>query len=107
MMLVCDSAVLCLVAGATALMPCAPPVQCNIRMMHCSVQTMIRLQDFIGEAGLASDYGRKLQRGVQLGFDLHGGVSLAAALATPEVSRVLREEVLDYAYGPKLRVRAL
>ena len=71
---------------------------------HMFVQTMIRLRDFIAESNIGAALGRKLQRSVQLGFDLHGGVSLADTLATPEVSKALREEVLEFKHGTRLQV---
>ena len=73
--------------------------------IHIIVQTMIRLRNFIAESNIGAALGRKLQRGVQLGFDLHGGVSLADTLATPEVSKALREEVLEFKHGARLQVR--
>ena len=72
--------------------------------MYSGVQTRVKLQDFITASNLEPSFGRKLQKSVQLGFDLHGGVSLAAALSTPEISRTLREEVLVFALGGQVKV---
>lgn len=75
--------------------------------MWMRVQTKIKLQEFAVGNHLNPALGRKIQRCAQVGFDLFGGVDLAATLATPEVSRGLREEVLDFAVGGKLRVSLL
>jgi hypothetical protein len=68
------------------------------------MQTQLRLQDFASSMRLAPPLARKLQKCAQLGFDLNGGVSLAATLDTPEVSNTLREEVLEFTVGSKLKV---
>lgn len=71
------------------------------------MQTRIKLQDFIATNRLDPAFGRKLHQSLQLGFDLNGGVDLAASLDTPEISRSLKEEVLAFSLGKRLKVHLL
>jgi hypothetical protein len=67
------------------------------------LQATIKLQNFIDALHLEPVLGHKMQHCAQLNFNLNGVVGLAAALDTPEVSRTLREEVLDLCLAPRSR----
>jgi hypothetical protein len=69
------------------------------------LQVRSKLQAFISDMRLDAGLSRRMQEALQLRFHLHGGVSLPQLLATPEVSRNIREDVLMYAYSHRLQVR--